>query len=293
LSTTIADAIQGAAERFARAGVPTPRLDAEVLLRRVLGLDRTQLFVRLRESLSAEDRTTYDRLVERRLAGEPIAYLTGGREFMGLEFAVGPGVLVPRPETEVLVEWALGWLRDRAAATIVDVGTGSGAIALSIAATRGKLHDRIVGVDVSRAALRFAETNRARLGLDDAVHLVLGDLLTCFAAPIDLILGNLPYLRPDQVFGNPDLRAEPVSALESGLDGLDLIRRLLVDVPRVISRSGAIALEIDPSQAGSVRTLIGKVLPSADVDVLRDLAGWDRVVVGTLPSAGEAASFCG
>jgi release factor glutamine methyltransferase len=293
LSTTIADAIQGAAERFARAGVPTPRLDAEVLLRRVLGLDRTQLFVRLRESLSAEDRTTYDRLVERRLAGEPIAYLTGGREFMGLEFAVGPGVLVPRPETEVLVEWALGWLRDREAATIVDVGTGSGAIALSIAATRGKLHDRIVGVDVSRAALRFAETNRARLGLDDAVHLVLGDLLTCFTAPIDLILGNLPYLRPDQVAGNPDLRAEPVSALESGPDGLDLIRRLLVDVPMVISRSGAVALEIDPSQAGSVRTLIGTVLPSADVDVLRDLAGWDRVIVGTLPSAGEAGSFCG
>jgi release factor glutamine methyltransferase len=293
LSTTIADAIQGAAERFARAGVPTPRLDAEVLLRRVLGLDRTQLFVRLRESLSAEDRTTYDRLVERRLAGEPIAYLTGGREFMGLEFAVGPGVLVPRPETEVLVEWALGWLRDREAATIVDVGTGSGAIALSIAATRGKLHDRIVGVDVSRAALRFAETNRARLGLDDAVHLVLGDLLTCFTAPIDLILGNLPYLRPDQVAGNPDLRAEPVSALESGPDGLDLIRRLLVDVPMVISRSGAVALEIDPSQAGSVRTLIGTVLPSADVDVLRDLAGWDRVIVGTLPSAGEAGSFSG
>jgi release factor glutamine methyltransferase len=257
-----------------------------VLLRHVLGLDRTQLFVRFRESLSAEDRTTYERLVERRLAGEPVAYLTGEREFMGLAFSVGPGVLIPRPETEVLVEWALGWLRDREAATIVDVGTGSGAIALSIAAARGKQHDRIVGVDVSGAALRFAATNRARLGLDEAVHLVRGDLLTCCAAPIDLILGNLPYLQPDQVTGNPDLRAEPASALESGPDGLDLVRRLLVDVPRVISKPGAIALEIDPSQAESVRTLIGTALPSARVDVLQDLAGWDRVVVGTLPPAG-------
>lgn len=281
--STIAKAIQAGAEQLSLAGISTPRLDAEVLLRHVLGVDRTQLFVRLRDPLSGEEQAAFDGLIERRLAGEPIAYMTGKREFMGLSFAVGPGVLIPRPETEVLVEWALEWLRDRQPATIVDIGTGSGAIALSIAMHR-QAGDQIFGVDLSRAAIRYAAANRADLGLDDSVHLVLGDLLGWCSGPIELVLGNLPYLRPEQVSSNPDLRAEPVSALSSGSDGLDAIRRLLADVSRVMSASGAIALEIDPSQTEAMLKLMGTTLRGARVDVLRDLAGWDRVVVGTLPS---------
>jgi release factor glutamine methyltransferase len=283
--STIARAIQGATERLSDNGFSTPRLDAEVLLRHVLRLNRTQLFVHLREALPEEDQAAFDVFIERRIAGEPVAYITGEREFMGLPFAVGPGVLIPRPETEVLVEWALAWLKDRRSASIVDVGTGSGAIALSVAANRER-RDRIIAADLSPDALRYAAANRSHLGFDDSVHLVLGDLLTWCAGPIDLVLGNLPYLRPDQVSGNPDLQAEPVSALKSGSDGLDSIRRLLGEAPRVLSTPGAIALEIDPSQAESVSELMRAAFPAARIDVLRDLAGWDRVVVGTLAPRG-------
>jgi release factor glutamine methyltransferase len=254
-------------------------LDAEVLLRHVLGLDRTQLFIRLRDPLPAQERAKLDALVDRRLAGEPIAYLTGSREFMGLTFAVGPGVLVPRPETEVLVEWALRWLGNRHRATVVDVGTGSGAIALSIAAMRQEESNLIFGVDRSADALRYAARNRDALGLIDRVHLVLGDLLTWCKGPVDLILANLPYLRPEQRAGNADLRAEPEFALTSGPDGLTAIRRLLTDVPRLLADGGAVALEIDPSQVGVVQAITRSTLPAARISVLHDLAGLDRVVV--------------
>ncbi|MEA2531287.1 MAG: release factor glutamine methyltransferase [Thermomicrobiales bacterium] len=281
-SLTVADAIRVAAGRFADAGVTTARLDAEVLLRHVLELDRTQLFVELREQLSTEDLTRLNALVERRLGGEPVAYLTGRREFMGLSFAVGPGVLVPRPETELLVEWAFSWLKGRPSARVVDVGTGSGAIALSLAAMRPQRRELIIGAEVSEAALRYAAENRRRLGLADAVHLVRGDLITWFKAPVDLVLANLPYLRPEQLASNPDLRAEPANALVSGADGLDEVRRLLADLPRVLATDGAVALEIDPSQAETVRAQVRAALPGARVDVHPDLAGWDRVVVAEL-----------
>jgi len=279
LAGTIADAIRETTERLARTGIPTARLDAEVLLRHVLGLDRTQLFVRLREPLSAQDRGELDALVDRRLAGEPIAYLTGSREFMGLNFAVGPGVLIPRPETEVLVEWALSWLRTRDRATVIDVGTGSGAIALSVAVFRQGARDRIIGVDRLADALKYAETNRTALGLVERVSLVRGDLLSWCKGRLDLVLANLPYLRPDQRESNPDLLAEPEIALTSGDDGLSAVRRLLQSLPHLLAEHGAAALEIDPSQTDAVRSAIRWALPSARIKVLRDLAGLNRVVV--------------
>lgn len=275
----IAEAIGAAADRLADAGLQTPRLDAEVLLRHVLGVDRTRLFARLREPMSPEDATHFAALIERRRAGAPVAYLTGRREFMALTFAVGPGVLIPRPETETLVEWALARLEGRAGATIVDVGTGSGAIALSIAAARPGLNDRIVGVDVSFIALAYARANREALGLLEAVPLIAGNLVDWCAGPVDLLLANLPYLRPDQRAGNPELAAEPEIALTSGDDGLAAIRRLLAEAPRVLAADGAIALEVAPTQATAVRAAAQTALPAARVSVLRDLAGWDRVVV--------------
>ncbi|HEY7034505.1 MAG TPA: peptide chain release factor N(5)-glutamine methyltransferase [Thermomicrobiales bacterium] len=276
---TFADAIGRAANLFAGSGSPSPRLDAEVLLCHVLGLDRTQLFVRLREPLSPQDLARFAELIERRRTGEPVAYLTGKREFMGLPFMVGPGVLIPRPETEVIVEWALGWLRGRPPATVVDVGTGSGAIALSIAAMRRGSGDRVIAVDRSEPAIGYATANRERLGLVDTVQLVRGDLVTWCAGPVDLVLANLPYLRPEQRAGNADLHAEPEMALVSGDDGLAAIRRLLADAPRILAPGGAIALEIDPSQVVAVRKMARAALPESRIDVLQDLAGLDRVVV--------------
>lgn len=278
--TTIAEVLRAASEQLARQGSPTPRLDAEVLLRHVLGLDRTALFLRLNAPLEPEDLARFEALLARRLAGVPVAYLIGEREFMGLPFHVGSGVLVPRPETEHLVEWALEWLRARPGSKIVDVGTGSGAIALSIAhhvpPVPGQL---IVGADISRDALRIAASNREHLGLNERVHLVRGDLLTWCRGPLDLVLANLPYLRPSQIAENPEIHAEPRLALEGGPDGFDLYRRLLADVERVLALDGALAYEIDPSQADLALAATSAAFPGARVSIRPDLAGLPRLVV--------------
>lgn len=277
---TVARALRTARARLAAAGVETPGLDAEVLLRHVLGWDRTQILTRPETELLADDAARYEALLTERERGQPVAYLTGEREFMGLSFAVGPGVLVPRPETEILVEWAADWLRPGGRDRVVDVGTGSGAIALSLAHLLGAAWGgRITGIDISPEALWVAARNRASLGLDDRVTLRRGNLLRDEATHVDLILANLPYLRPEQVDGNPDLTAEPRLALDGGADGLDLVRDLLADAPRVLAPGGAIGLEIDPSQAQAVQALARATFPEAAVTVLHDLAGHARHVI--------------
>ena len=277
---TVAGALRAASRRLGAGGSETPRLDAEVLLRHVLGVDRTGLFVRLPEAIGREQLAAFEGLVAARLGGAPVAYLTGEREFMGLPFAVRPGVLVPRPETEGLVEWALGWLADRPGGAVVDVGTGSGAIALSLAALLPpQWGGRIVAADVSAAALAVARENRDRLGLRDRAALVRGDLVAWCGGPVALLLANLPYLRPEQVAGNPALAAEPRLALVGGGDGLEPMRRLIADAPRVLAPGGALGLEIDPSQAAAVAGLIAAALPGARVEVRPDLAGLARHVV--------------
>ena len=276
---SIGDALRFGRRALANSGSETPRLDAEVLLRHVLGLDRTALFVRLLEPMGPDASATYHRLLGQRANGVPVAYLTGEREFMGLPFAVNPAVLVPRPETEILVEWALRWLALRKNATVVDVGTGSGAIALSLAALAkpGEI-GHVIGVDVSECALALAAHNRARFGLQDRVVLVQGSLLGPVAGPIDLVLANLPYLSPEQIAENPHLDAEPLLALDGGASGLDLIRQLLLHVPSLLSPAGAIGLEIDPSQSESVCRHARVAFPGANIVVLPDLAGRDRHV---------------
>ena len=287
--TTIAELLRDAARRFAGAGIRTPRLDAEVLLRHVLGIDRTTLFLRYPDLVDPDALVRFGALVDRRLSGQPVAYLTARREFLGLSLTVTPDVLVPRPETEILVEWAREWLArpSRGQARVVDVGTGSGAIAIGLASLLpGDWTGQIIGVDISPAALSVAESNRDRLrmmgaradGALDRVRFQPGDLLRSVAGPVDLLLANLPYLTPAQVDGNPDLAAEPRLALDGGPDGLSLIRRIIGDLPRVLAPGGATALELDPGQAGTVATLLRLVEPDATVTVLNDLAGLARFV---------------
>jgi release factor glutamine methyltransferase len=279
---TISDALRLGKARLAIAGSETAGLDAEVLLRHVLGIDRTTLFVRLREQIAVEVLAAYDDLLEERARDVPVAYLTGEREFMGLVFAVGPGVLVPRPETELLVAWAVSWLRqrDQQRVTAVDVGTGSGAIAIATAAQMDpRWPGRIVASDVSLDAISFAARNRSRLDTNHRVALVQGSLTSWLRGPVDLILANLPYLRPEQIGENDSLGAEPRLALDGGADGTDLILLLLADAPRVLAPGGAIALEIDPSRRDDVVAMARRTFPVSEMQVLPDLAGFDRHVI--------------
>lgn len=254
-----------------------------MLLRHVLGIDRTGLFMRLQDVTTIDVAAAFEILVQQRIAGMPVAYLTGHREFMGLDFLVTPDVLIPRPETELLVEWAGEWLWQRDQASVVDIGTGSGAIAISLAATTAVSH-QITGGDLSANALDIATRNadlllaplqRARLDF------VQGSLLDWRIEPVHLILANLPYLTPDQIAGNPDLDAEPRLALDGGIDGLDLVRELIERAPDLLTPDGAIGLELDPSQVAAASVLLHRVFPTAEIAIIPDLAGHSRHIIMT------------
>ena len=282
---TAAELIREAARQLSEAGFDSPRLDAEVLLRHVLDLDRTHLFVRMHEPVPDDLASVYALLIEERLTGMSVAYLTGQREFMGLAFAVGPGVLVPRPETELLVEWALTRIREHPPKHVVDVGTGSGAIILSLAKLLdGENSPMLIGCDLSSQALEYARRNRASLDLSSMVHLVQGDLLSWLGNRVDLVLANLPYLRPDQVVDNRDIQSEPEISLISGEDGFHTIETLIAELPRVLAPGGAVVLELDPDQAERAASMMTTQVPGARSSVILDLSGRKRFVIAELSS---------
>lgn len=269
MSGSVKDALLEAQERLARAGCDSPRLDAEVLLASALRLDRAQLVMRSGEPLPDRAAERFARLVARREAREPVAYITGVKDFRRLSLAVDRRVLIPRPETELLVEVGLS-LAPRA--RVVDVGTGSGAVALALKDERPDLC--VVGTDVSEAALTVARANAARLGL--AVRFVVADLLDP-EEPYDAVLANLPYVAAvDARTLAPEITAyEPPAALFAGEDGLAVLRRLVDRVQRV----PLVALEIGFGQADDVALLLASA-GFAGIERLRDLAGHERVVVG-------------
>jgi len=277
MAGTIRAALAAATECLSDGENPSPRLDAEVLLRHLLGWDRTRLFVALPAPFPTDVARDYNVLIARRAAGEPVAYIVGEREFMGLPFAVGPGVLVPRPETECLVEWVAARIRATPrwsdGARIVDVGTGTGAIALSLATLLPNV--RIAGVERSAQALGYARTNRARHGLTGRVGLIQGDLLGPIGA-VDVIAANLPYLRTDQAHAG--IAQEPAEALYAGDDGLDLYRALLPQAARLLRAPALLAAEIDPEQSAAMVALCRVAFPHATITIERDLAGLDRFV---------------
>jgi release factor glutamine methyltransferase len=267
LAVRIRDVLEEATRRLSGAGCATPRLDAELLLAQALGVGRERLVLDAEVPL---DRCALERfagLVARRRAREPLAYILGRKEFRRITLAVDQRVLIPRPETELLVEVGSS-LPSRA--RVVDVGTGSGAIALALKDERPDLE--VCGTDVSADALAVARRNAERLGLD--VEFAEADLLDGVEGTFDAVLANLPYVETGARLAPEIERYEPVEALRAGADGLDLIRRLIPQVTAPI-----LALEVGSDQTAGVAELL-RLAGWGRLEVLPDLAGHERVVVG-------------
>jgi release factor glutamine methyltransferase len=280
LNTTIGQALNQARQQLKEKGTGSPALDAEVLLSSVTGLDRAGLYREWERRLPGEEEARFFELVRRRGLSEPVAYLTGHKEFMGLDFTVGPSVLVPRPETELLVETALEVLPP--SAKIIDVGTGSGAIAVSLASF---LEGAVVyATDRSPEALDVARLNAARLGVGERCFFYHGNLLEPLSGlglrgRVDLIAANLPYIGREEYPGLPEeVRLyEPPPALDGGAGGLDLYRRLIPAAPEFLKKGGLLLMEIGCRQGQALSALLS--VPVWKVTVRKDLAGLDRLVV--------------
>ena len=248
-------------------------------MRHVLGIDRAQLLSHPEHTLTPRHQRDLEALVQRRRQREPLPYILGAREFYRLDFIVTPAVMVPRQETESLVEHALGWARTRAHITIADIGTGSGCIAVSLA-----LHlpgTAIIAMDISAAALKVAQRNIRRHRVQRSVRLVEGDLAEPLSEPVDMLVANLPYVRDDDVpWLPPEVRDyEPREALDGGPDGTTLISALLRQAPSRLKPGGVVILEMDPRQRDTLAQAAVQVFPGAAVRVVKDLAGRDRVLV--------------
>jgi release factor glutamine methyltransferase len=261
------EVLRGAAT-LAAAGVDTPRLDAELLLGSALGVDRTRLLIDGSDPVPEAARARYDELLARRSAREPVAYILGRKDFRRISLAVDRRVLIPRPETELLVETGLSLEHG---ARVADVGTGSGAVALALKDERPDLD--VWGIDLSKDAIAVAIDNASRLGI--AAEFVVGDLLAGFVGEFDAVLANLPYVADGAELAPEISRYEPGSALFAGPDGLDVIRRLMAMLDGV----SVVGLEVGFDQANAVAGLVAAAGFSS-VQRVRDLAGHERVVVG-------------
>lgn len=269
---SVAQALREAAARL-EAISGTPRLDAELLLAHALGIGRNDLLMRQRDLAVPPG---FAALIERRLTGEPIAYITGFRDFWTISLAVTPDVLIPRPDTETLIEAAIEHFGASAPERILDLGTGSGALLL--AALSQWPQARGVGVDISPAALAVARNNAERLGLADRADFRSGDWAEGIDGPFDLILINPPYIARDVALLG-DVLHEPDGALFAGAEGLDDYRRIAPMLPRLLGQGGMAAIEIGYDQRVSVSTLL--MDQGLSVSVRTDLAGHDRCLIAT------------
>lgn len=287
-AATYGEALRGAAallrERAPSPAAATPDLDAQVLLAHATGASRATLLAYPERALSSEQASRFAGLIARRMRGEPVAYLTGHREFLGLDLATDARALIPRPETELLVEAALAALRERLAEApegwtpvAADIGTGTGAIALALAALEPRL-GAIYATDISEDALALAGENAVRLGLAARVRFPRGDLLDPLPEPVDLLLANLPYVaRRDEAALAEDVRRyEPALALYGEADGLAPLRRFFAEAPAHLNPGAIVGVEFGYNQRGAVEEMARAAFPGAEIRVGADYAGWDR-----------------
>ena len=283
--TVIRETIRETHQTLEAAGIPDSRLEAEVMVMTVMRMTRQNIFAEQETEVPGGEAQQLANIVTQRLERTPLAYILGYREFYGINVVVTPDVLIPRPETEGMVEhtlfMALMGMETREL-TIADIGTGSGAIAVNLA-----IHlpaARIYAVDVSEPALDVAAYNIRGHSVHDRVRLGHGDLLEPLPEPVDLIVANLPYIPTDRIPTlEPEVQQEPQLALDGGPDGLELVRRLLEQAPTKLNSPGIILLELDPEQFPAAEALALQQFPEAEITAEQDLSRRDRIMVINRP----------
>ncbi len=287
-SSDVGRALLAAARRLKETGSDSPQLDSAILMAHVLGVSKAWLYAHPDRQLAPDEITRFEEMVRRRMDHEPVAYLVGFKPFYGIDITVDRRVLIPRPETEILVDRVLEDIQRRvgqgAILKVADVGSGSGAIAVALAVNVPGLV--VYAVDISEDALSVAAQNVWRYGVGDQVQLIPGPLLDALPEPVDLIVANLPYVaRPDLANLSPQVRDhEPLMALDGGPDGLDVFRAFFAALGsqrgrQMLLESGRVYLEIGWNQGQAVHSMAQQAFPDADVAVLVDYAGLDRIIV--------------
>lgn len=267
------------AERLNKAGCPDFWLESVLILSHALGKRKEWVLAHPEAQVEEEEERLFFSLLERRAKREPLPYILGQIEFYGIPLKIDQRALIPRPETELLVEKALEWARNLPSLTIADVGTGSGAVAIALALHLGE-KGFIYALDSSPQALELARENASLNQVEKRIVFVLSDLLSALEEPVDLIVANLPYIPSAQLEKlAPELRWEPREALDGGPDGLAIIRKLLLQAPSYLQRGGAMFLEVGPGQARKVKALARKAFPNAQISSFPDLRGIMRVVM--------------
>ena len=270
---------------FKKHNIESPRLDAEVLLADLLDMERVKLYVNFDYPLSEEELNEYRERIRKRAENLPVSYITGNTEFMSLDFIINEDVLVPRPETEILVEYIIDYCKEKELGepNIVDVGTGSGVIMVSL----GHYIEgaKVVGIDISSAALKVAENNIDKYELDERLKVLQGDLLTPFVKRgknnIDIVVSNPPYICSDKFDSLPsDVRREPLIALDGGKGGLKFYRKLIPQVEKVLKPGGLLVLEIGCEQATDVKNMLGE--DWAQVEIEQDYSEHNRMICAVI-----------
>ena len=288
---TIKKTLSRARDILVANNVEDAALETEVLLRHTLEVDRAKLLADLNNEVSPEQEKTFWSLVKRRLNSEPTAYITGHREFYGIDFYVNRHVLIPRPETELLVEKAICLAQNRHLSSIADVGTGCGAIAISLALNLPKA--KIYATDISASAIQVARINCQKHGVENRINLLHGDMLEPLPESVDLIIANLPYVREIDLSPLGQANYEPLIALNGGPDGLEKMRQLCWQLDSKLRPGGCLLMEIGQGQKNAVTHVLHNLFPSAKMEIVPDLCGIDRMVSVTLSiiNIGKGASM--
>ena len=279
MTSSIHDLLAEATRELAAAGVREARTDATLLLGEALNRDRSFMIAHPEHSVAANQLQKFREFIARRASGEPLQYITGHQEFFKLDFEVTPDVLIPRPETEVIVEVALEILRPDQSARLLDIGAGSGCLAISI--LKELTNARAVAIDISESALKVALRNAERHGVMDRLRVIESDLFSAMASDdmFDLLVSNPPYVPEAELKSlQPEVQYEPAAALAGGADGLATIRRILRDAPPFLCAGGYLIFEIGFGQSESIETLVG-ARDWQMIEIRRDLQGIPRTVV--------------